>query len=161
MPPVKPHIISLPNTFPESFPSDQPYRGNATWKTLFSSALSAGVASCPPLSAASCPSSVFPSSAALSSSTTYAPGSLVHHKHSQPELYHILSGQGIVEISGIQYEVKPGMTLFIPGDAEHAVLNRGQESLRWLYVFPGEFEQVVYRFRGDGYEDETGVKARL
>lgn len=42
------------------------------------------------------------------------------------------------------------MTVFIPGDAEHGVFNDGDEELRWLYVFPGAFEDVVYRFRCEG-----------
>jgi len=47
------------------------------------------------------------------------------------------------------------MTVFIPGNMEHGVSNHGTEDFRWLYVFPGRFEDVVYRFRGEG-EAEGG-----
>lgn len=56
------------------------------------------------------------------------------------------------------------MTVFIPGDAEHAVFNEGAEVLRWFYVFPERFERVVYRFRGEGCGGEMGEvigKAKL
>jgi mannose-6-phosphate isomerase-like protein (cupin superfamily) len=141
---AKPEIVLLPKSFPESFPQEQKNRGNTTWKTLFSSSLSAGIASCPPLASASCPSEP-------QSSSSSSPGILSRHKHVQPELYHILSGSGTVEISGVRHEVGPGTTVFIPGDAEHAVFNFGTEELKWLYVFPGQFEDVIYRFRDEDY----------
>jgi mannose-6-phosphate isomerase-like protein (cupin superfamily) len=141
---ANPQIVPLPETYPESFPPEQKNKGNTTWKTLFSSSLSAGIASCPPLSSASCPSEP------ISSSSTA--GSLSRHKHVQPELYHILSGRGTVEISGVKHDVGPGTTLLIPGDAEHGVFNYGSEDLKWLYVFPGKFEDVIYRFKGEDYE---------
>jgi mannose-6-phosphate isomerase-like protein (cupin superfamily) len=136
-----PAIIPPPEDFLESFPPDQSARGNTTWKTLISSSLSAGIASCPPHSQSSCPST---------SSSTSKAGFLAAHKHTQAELYYILSGRGIVEIEGVKYNVSPGMTVFIPGDAEHAVYNHGDENFRWLYMFPGPFEDVVYKFRCEG-----------
>jgi mannose-6-phosphate isomerase-like protein (cupin superfamily) len=142
-PKVLPAIIPSPKEFLESFSSDQTSRGNTTWKTLISSSLSAGIASCPPKSKTSCPSS---------------PGFLAAHKHTQAELYYILSGRGTVEIEGAKHEVNLGMTVFIPGDAEHVVYNHGDEDFRWLYVFPGAFEDVVYRFRCEGAYSE---KAKL
>jgi hypothetical protein len=50
------------------------------------------------------------------------------------------------------------MTVFIPGDAEHAVYNSGSEVFKWLYVFPGSFEDVVYRFKGEDYGVEEKAK---
>lgn len=49
------------------------------------------------------------------------------------------------------------MTVFVPGDVEHGVRNEGGEEFRWLYVFPGKFEEVEYRFREEG-EYEVGEK---
>jgi quercetin dioxygenase-like cupin family protein len=80
----------------------------------------------------------------------------------QPELYHILSGRGIVEIEGSRHKVMEGTTIFIPGDAEHGVYNPGTADFRWLYVFPGKFEDVVYQFRHEGvYEGGDKLKSKL
>ena len=123
----KHQIIRLPDNLPESFPAaDINTRGNASWKTLFSSEMSAGIACCPPK------------------------GNLGLHKHTQAEVYYILSGRGTVLIEGQHHVLEPGMTVLIPGDAEHGVSNEGSEDFRWLYVFPGRFEDVVYRFRNEG-----------
>jgi mannose-6-phosphate isomerase-like protein (cupin superfamily) len=137
---LSPSIIHLPTTFAESFPSHQASRGSTTWKTLFSSKLSAGIALCPPL------------------------GYLGLHRHPQPELYYVISGEGIVEIEGENYHLEKGMTVFIPGDAEHGVRNEGAEDFKWLYVFRGQFEDVEYRFRAEGAygtKSEKDVKAKL
>jgi mannose-6-phosphate isomerase-like protein (cupin superfamily) len=69
------------------------------------------------------------------------------HKHSQAEVYYILSGEGIVAISGSEHPVKPGTTVFIPGGAEHGARNTGGELLRLLYVFPANsFAEIKYEF---------------
>ncbi|KIW05695.1 uncharacterized protein PV09_03556 [Verruconis gallopava] len=134
--PLSPAVVRPPTSFLESFPASQSSRGSVTWTTLFSTQLAAGVASCPPR------------------------GFLGLHKHTQPELYHVLSGRGVVEIEGAAYELEKGMTVFIPGDAEHGVRNEGAEDFRWLYVFPGRFEDVEYRFRAEGaYGSESKASA--
>lgn len=114
---------------PSSF--TEPDKGNATWHTLVSSpstpstSLSAGIATCP------------------------AKGSLALHRHKQAEIYHILSGTGEVEVDGKRRRVSTGMTIWVPGNAEHGVFCGDSEELRWFYVFPeGSFEDVVYRFTG-------------
>ena len=74
------------------------------------------------------------------------------HRHKQPEIYHIVSGRGLMEIDGEKFEVEKGSVVYIPGDAEHGIRNIGEvdEDLVWLYVFPGDsFGEVVYRFKGD------------
>lgn len=44
-----------------------------------------------------------------------------------------------------------GSTVFIPGNAEHGIVNTGSRDLRWFYVFPtGAFGDVVYRFSETG-----------
>ncbi|KAI2904405.1 hypothetical protein CBS63078_5619 [Aspergillus niger] len=125
-------ITSLPR---ESF-GDPPH-GHLTWRTLLSSPqtptsdMCAGLAVCPPHG-----------------------GHLCRHRHTQAEIYYITSGSGHVFIDGKEYEVSAGAVLFIPGDAEHGVVNRGEEPLEWFYVFPtGSFRDVFYRF-------EEGPKAK-
>ncbi|GKZ81440.1 hypothetical protein AnigIFM56816_005960 [Aspergillus niger] len=125
-------ITSLPR---ESF-GDPPH-GHLTWRTLLSSPqtptsdMCAGLAVCPPHG-----------------------GHLCRHRHTQAEIYYITSGSGHVFIDGKEYKVSAGAVLFIPGDAEHGVVNRGEEPLEWFYVFPtGSFGDVFYRF-------EEGVKTK-
>lgn len=116
------------NAPPESFPD--PSRGELTWHTLLSypqtpsDDLSAGLAVCPA-----------------------GTGHLCRHRHSQAEIYYILEGTGTVTIDGNKNLVSKGSVVFIPGDAEHGIVNTGKEPLRWFYVFPtGSFQDVVYRF---------------
>lgn len=68
------------------------------------------------------------------------------HQHAQPEVYYILSGQGVVKISGIENAVQPESLVFIPGDSPHGLCNNGEEVLRLLYVFAVDsLDQVAYQ----------------
>lgn len=118
-------------TTPEFF--QDPSRGTTTWHTLISqpqtptSDLTAGIAVCPP-----------------------GQGHLCPHRHAQAEIYHILEGKGEVTIDGVTSRVEAGSTVFIPGDAEHGMVNTGTGVLRCFYVFPtGAFGDVVYRFSNE------------
>jgi len=76
-------------------------------------------------------------------------GALVNHRHAQAEVYHILSGQGVVTVEGEEYAVRAGSTMFIPGNLEHGARNTGQEPLRLFYIFAVDsFEEVKYEFPG-------------
>jgi quercetin dioxygenase-like cupin family protein len=69
------------------------------------------------------------------------------HRHAQPEAYYILSGEGIVSLAGTEHRVRPGTTIFIPGDIAHGARNTGSEVLRLLYVFPTDsFDEIRYEF---------------
>lgn len=125
----------------ESFPS--PDYGIVTWHTLFSapntstSDMSAGIAVCSPRTGHLCP-----------------------HRHKQAEIYYIIEGQGEVTIDEVKSTVSKGSAVFIPGDAEHGIVNTGKEELKWFYVFPtGSFEDVIYRFSKD--ENKGREKAKL
>lgn len=139
-----PLFIPLPTSFSEGFGPDQaPTRGTTTWQTLFSTPhLCAGIASLPP----------------------DRTGTLGVHRHKQPELYFMLSGTAIVQVEGKRHRLEKGMSMYVPGDAEHGVV--GDESpegevCRWLYVFPSRFEDVDYRFRSEGAYGDDYVKAKL
>jgi len=68
------------------------------------------------------------------------------HQHAQPEVYYILAGHGVVQISGEEHAVQPGSLVFIPGDAPHGLRNTGSEVLRLLYIFAVDsLDQVVYK----------------
>lgn len=112
----------------DSFP-DAIY-GNVVWKTLLSNpntasdAMCAGIATCSPN------------------------GTLALHRHTQAEMYYVLSGSGQVEVDGVRHDVKEGSVIWVPGNAEHGVFCGPDETLRWLYVFPeGRFENIQYRFK--------------
>jgi len=133
-PKAPPKPVVLPASYtshtPHEFFPDASTGNNLTWHTLISAPktptqdLSAGIAVCPP-----------------------ATGHLCAHRHVQAEIYHILQGVGDVTIDGTVYPVSAGSTVYIPPDAEHAVVNTGLEDLRWFYVFPtSAFADVVYRF---------------
>ncbi|EON69984.1 hypothetical protein W97_09250 [Coniosporium apollinis CBS 100218] len=126
-------VVVLPANYtsvnpPESFSDSR--RGELTWHTLFStpstptSDMSAGIAVCPPRT-----------------------GRLHQHRHAQAEIYYILEGRGTVAVNGVEHPVEKGCAMFIPGDADHAVINDSEDELKWLYVFPtGAFTDVHYMF---------------
>lgn len=73
----------------------------------------------------------------------------------------MLSGACVLEIEGKQFNVEKGMTIYIPGDAEHGVtkdLSEEGDVCRWLYVFPSRFEDVEYRFRSEGAYGDIAVQ---
>ena len=68
------------------------------------------------------------------------------HQHAQPEVYYILAGHGVVQISGEEHALQPGSLVFIPSDAPHGLRNTGSEVLRLLYIFAVDsLDQVVYK----------------
>ncbi len=69
------------------------------------------------------------------------------HRHPQPEIYHLVAGEGIVTIDGDEYPVQTGSSVFIPGNAVHGIRNTGQSTLRFFYVFATDsFDNVQYTF---------------
>ncbi len=54
-----------------------------------------------------------------------------HHGHSE-EIYHILSGEGIVVIDDISFNVSPGDTVHIGPGCSHQIKNTGNSPLRIL-----------------------------
>ncbi|KAH6622245.1 RmlC-like cupin domain-containing protein [Boeremia exigua] len=139
--PKAPLILSGPSiaaTAVSSFP-DPHTSGSVTWKTLISApqtasdSLTVGIATCAPGSAAGCR------------------GDLKPHRHAQAEVYHVVQGRGVITIDGKGYAVEKGSVVWIPGDAEHGIVNEGEEELVWVYVFAVDgFEDIVYRFDKPG-----------
>lgn len=71
---------------------------------------------------------------------------LALHSHPQPELYFGLEGEVDVQINGTAHRLKPGVALFIPGDAVHGVLAADQP-VRWFYTFAADaFPDIAYTF---------------
>lgn len=72
------------------------------------------------------------------------------HRHAAPEVYYVLSGEGIVRIEERDHPVAAGDAVFIPGNARHCFFNRGTVSIRFVYVFPVDaFADLVYEFEPD------------
>jgi mannose-6-phosphate isomerase-like protein (cupin superfamily) len=107
-----------------------PARGDVSWFTLFSGELT-------------------PTSAMCAGLAEFAPhgGTLAPHRHSQAEIYFVAEGRGRLTIDGVETAISAGMSVFIPGDAEHSVRNDSAAVLKIFYVFPtANFSDVVYRF---------------
>lgn len=78
-----------------------------------------------------------------------APGAVLPlHHHAPAEIYHVLGGEGVVEVDGAPRPVRAGSSLFIPGDAKHrSTCTSAREPLRVLFVFPTDsFEEIAYRW---------------
>ena len=73
---------------------DDPSRGNATWRTIYSAdrtptcGLSCGVMTVPP------------------------GGQLVPHRHAMHETYFVHAGRGLMVIDGAEHEISTGSTVF-------------------------------------------------
>lgn len=69
------------------------------------------------------------------------------HRHAPPEIYHVLEGEGVLQLDGEEVGVGPGAAVFIPADCEHGIRNTGQTTLRVFYVMAIDaLDQVDYRF---------------
>ncbi len=108
---------------------DEPERGDVTWFTFFSA-------------------DVTPTAGMSAGLAEFGPnGGLAPHRHTQAEIYFVQEGFGVLTIDGVETQLRPGMSVFIPGDAEHSVKNPRSETLKIFYVFPTDrFSDVVYRF---------------
>lgn len=108
---------------------NDPVHGRISWHTLLSS-------------------DITPTDSMSASIAELGPGDeLKPHRHDPSEIYFIVEGSGIVRIDGEETTVRAGMTVFIPGNAEHGIRNESGAILKFFYVFPtGSFVDVVYRF---------------
>lgn len=75
-------------------------------------------------------------------------GYLCEHRHKQAELYHVLEGEGFLQIDGIKRHVRKGDVAFIPGNSKHGISNPSKTSvLVCFYVFAADdFNDIQYRF---------------
>lgn len=114
--------------------SDSRCGNGITWKTLISS-------------------SKTPTNSMMAGIATCAAGEthLTSHRHSHAEVYHIIDGEGVMNIEGQEYSVTSGSVIFIPSNASHGVRNTSADrALRWLYVFAADdFSEIKYRFPHD------------
>lgn len=57
------------------------------------------------------------------------------HFHDQPEIYHVLGGEGIVYVGEGEHRVRRGSTLYIGGGVVHGADSLGAEPLSIFYVY--------------------------
>jgi quercetin dioxygenase-like cupin family protein len=75
------------------------------------------------------------------------PSPFLPHRHAQAEIYYVLSGEGVVQIDGVEHTLRAGSSVYIPGDVPHGARNTGCDVLRLLYVFAADsFSDVHYVF---------------
>ena len=69
------------------------------------------------------------------------------HHHEPAETYYVVSGQGHMEIDGHDADIGPGLTVYIPSNAKHAVRCTGTEPLVFVFTFACDrFDKIVYHF---------------
>ncbi len=68
--------------------------------------------------------------------STYAPMAYVAmHSHKvQEQVYHVLDGEGLMEIDGKKTVVRKHDVIFLPPGAEHAIQNTGLGDLTFIVV---------------------------
>ena len=68
--------------------------------------------------------------------STYQPMAYVErHTHKvQEQIYHVLDGEGLMEIEGERTVVRRDDVIFIPPGVEHAIYNTGMVDLRFIVV---------------------------
>ena len=124
---AQPHIVNEEDRPIESW-EDQA-RGSIKWRTMFSKDIS--------------PTDTMSGGIAyLDSGSRLEP-----HRHPQAEVYFILDGELEVTIDGHHHRVKPNTTIFVPGMAEHSIVNTGRQPARLFYCFATDsFSDVAYQF---------------
>ncbi|HTT37021.1 MAG TPA: cupin domain-containing protein [Burkholderiales bacterium] len=68
--------------------------------------------------------------------SVYQPKAYVapHRHRIQEQIYHILDGEGLMEIEGERTVVRKDDVIFIPPGVEHAIYNTGLTDLRFIVV---------------------------
>ena len=60
---------------------------------------------------------------------------VISHKHKvQEQIYHVLEGEGLMEIEGKNHVVRKHDVIFLPPGVEHAISNSGLVDLVFLVV---------------------------
>jgi mannose-6-phosphate isomerase-like protein (cupin superfamily) len=68
--------------------------------------------------------------------STYAPNAYVaaHAHRVQEQVYHVLSGEGLMQIAGRNRVIRQHDVVFIPPGVEHALCNSGLQPLTFLVI---------------------------
>jgi mannose-6-phosphate isomerase-like protein (cupin superfamily) len=79
--------------------------------------------------------------------STYAPNAYVapHSHEIQEQVYHVLAGEGLMEIGGKQQTVREHDVIFIPPRVQHALYNTGLAPLTFIVVTAPVSDEVTTR----------------
>jgi mannose-6-phosphate isomerase-like protein (cupin superfamily) len=68
--------------------------------------------------------------------SVYQPKAYVapHRHRIQEQVYHVLDGEGLMELNGERTVVRKDDVIFIPPGIEHAIYNTGMTDLRFIVV---------------------------
>jgi mannose-6-phosphate isomerase-like protein (cupin superfamily) len=68
--------------------------------------------------------------------SVYQPKAYVapHRHRIQEQIYHVLDGEGLMELEGERTIVRKDDVIFIPPGVEHAIYNTGMTDLRFIVV---------------------------
>lgn len=68
--------------------------------------------------------------------SSYQPKGYVEpHTHKvQEQIYHVLDGEGLMELDGVRHVVRPQDYIFIPPGVEHAIYNSGLKDLVFMVI---------------------------
>ncbi len=124
---IRPHVVHEPDAPREAW--DDPVRGRLSFRDVFSAHLT-------------------PTHALTTGIAYLEPGEwLARHRHTPPEVYFVVDGAAVVFLDGVEHVVRPGSSVFVPGDVEHGIHNPYDAPMRFHYVFPVDsWDSVEYRF---------------
>jgi mannose-6-phosphate isomerase-like protein (cupin superfamily) len=68
--------------------------------------------------------------------SSYAPRAYVGvHSHKvQEQIYHLLSGEGVIELDGVPTVVRAQDVIFVPPGCKHSIHNTGLDALTFLVI---------------------------
>jgi mannose-6-phosphate isomerase-like protein (cupin superfamily) len=93
-----------------------------------------------------CNGKLMPGSAQTVGLATILPGKQnpVHYHPNCEEVLYVISGQGLHSCDGRTIPLKAGMTIRIPAQVKHNLVNTGTETLRTLVSFSSGDRQTVF-----------------
>src|SRR5215510_10520398 len=93
-----------------------------------------------------CNGKLMPSAEQTVGLATILPGKQnpVHYHPNCEEVLYVISGQGLQSYDGRTVELKAGMTIRIPANVKHNLVNKGTEPLRTLVSFSTGDRQTVW-----------------
>lgn len=72
-------------------------------------------------------------------------GDAFSHPEPFDEVYYVLTGTGVASLGDPpqEFDLSPGVVVFIPGGTPHRVVNTGEEDLEILTVMPGPLPEGI------------------
>lgn len=66
-------------------------------------------------------------------------------KHSEGEMFYVISGNGCIKAGGKKEEIIPGTMVWVPGETEHQLLNTSDKTLKILWILspPGREAEIL------------------